>query len=466
MLNEPKHIHLIGIGGTGLSAIAKVLLEQGHIVSGSDMQRSPLADAIEKAGATVSIGHDASNVQGAELVIQSSAIPSTNPELIAAQQAGIPVFKRSAFLKEWLVGKECLAVAGTHGKTTTTSMLAWVLDSLGHSPSFIIGSVAKNLGTNARAGNDQYFVIEADEYDYMFHGLHPKLAIITNLQHDHPDCFPTMEIYRKAFQDFAENIAPHGHLIVCADDAEASQLIDKARPDIQVHTYGFSEKADYRLSSLPRSNTYDFSIVINGTSSAILHLQVAGTHNALNAAGVIAAADQLGCDIQKTITALAEFSGSERRFDILGTWQGITLIDDYAHHPTEIKATLQASRQRFPQSRIWVVWQPHTYSRTITLLAQFSTCFTDADQVLVTDVYAARENNDAFSGQHLVNQIQHDHVHFTPQLDDAVEYLSTAVTHGDVVIVCSAGSAIAINQQLSKKIQAAMETDAAAHPAT
>lgn len=453
MINEPKHIHLIGIGGTGLSAIAKVLLEQGHIVSGSDMFRSPLADMIEAAGADVKIGHEAANIQGADLIIQSSAIPASNPELVAAKAAGIPVLKRSAFLSEWLVGQDCLAVAGTHGKTTTTSMLAWVLDRMQLDPSFIIGSVAKNLGTNARAGAGAYFVIEADEYDYMFHGLHPRVAVVTNMQHDHPDCFPTMEIYRKAFQDFTGNIVPHGHLIICADDPEAVGLQTAARDDVLTHTYGFSPAADYRITPLPATDTFNYSITGKGFAPIQLRLSLPGHHNALNAAAVIAAIHQLGLDIETAVAALGEFSGSDRRFDVLGTWNGVTLIDDYAHHPTEIKATLQATRQRFPQARLWAVWQPHTYTRTITLLDAFAACFTDADQVLVTDVYAAREKDDTFSGQHLADQIQHPGVHYTPELSDAVDYLSEQVSAGDVVIVCSAGSAIAINQQLGDHLR-------------
>lgn len=453
MPEKRKHIHLIGIGGTGLSAIAKVLLEQGHIVSGSDMHRSPLATSIEEDGARVFIGHDAKNIEGAEMIIMSSAIPASNPELIAANEAHIPVFKRSSFLKEWLVGQDCLGVAGTHGKTTTTSMLAWVMASLDTDPSFIIGSVAKNLGSNAHAGKGQYFVIEADEYDRMFHGLHPKVAIMTNMQHDHPDCFPTMEIYREAFIKYANNVVQNGHLIVCADDEETAKLKDTTRVDIKTHSYGFNPEADYRITPLPRTETFNFAVSMQGEKLTSLHLSVSGKHNALNATAVLAAVHQLGLDVEAAANALVEFRGSDRRFDILGSFNDVTLIDDYAHHPTEIKATLNAARQHFPTAKIWAVWQPHTYSRTTTLLEDFVVSFSDADVVLVTDVYAAREKNDDFSGQHLVDQIKHGNVHFTPELNDAINFLHMHVKAGDVVIVCSAGSAIAINQELSKKLQ-------------
>ena len=453
MPEKRKHIHLIGIGGTGLSAIAKVLLEQGHIVSGSDMHRSPLATSIEKDGATVFIGHDTKNIEGAEMIIMSSAIPASNPELIAANDAGIPVFKRSSFLKEWLVDQDCLGVAGTHGKTTTTAMLAWVMASLDTDPSFIIGSVAKNLGTNAHAGKGDYFVIEADEYDRMFHGLYPKVAIVTNMQHDHPDCFPTMEIYREAFIKYANNVVHNGHLIVCADDEETAKLKETTRADIKTYSYGFNPETDYHITALPRTDTFNFAISMQGKELTSLRLGVSGKHNALNATAVLAAVHQLGLDVEAAANALVEFRGSDRRFDILGTFNGVTLVDDYAHHPTEISATLHAARQHFPKAKIWSVWQPHTYSRTTTLLDDFVISFSDADVVLVTDVYAAREKNDDFSGQQLADQIKHDHVHFTPELNDAIKHLHKNVRPGDVVIVCSAGSAIAINQELSKKLQ-------------
>lgn len=451
---DKNHIHLIGIGGTGLSAIAKVLLEQGHHVSGSDMHASAQTDSIAASGAVVFIGHDAVHITGADWIIQSSAVPDTNPEVIAARKAGIPVYKRSQMLARVIHNQRCLAVAGTHGKTTTTAMLAWVLTALGSDPSYIIGSVAKNLGSNAHAGEGEYFVIEADEYDYMFLGLSPHLAIVTNMQYDHPDCFPTMQDYHQAFVQFSHNIQPNGSLLVCADDPQAMSLLPDISPSIEAATYGFSEQADYRIvSSQSHTNdSYAFDIIHRGSLLTQVPLPMPGEHNFLNAAAVIAAVHLLGADVQTASHALAEFTGTSRRFDTKAVVDGVIMMDDYAHHPTEIKATLQAARQKFPGSRIWAVWQPHTYSRTLALLDDFARAFIDADEVLVTSVYAARERNEHFSETWLVSQIHHPHVHYTPTFENTVNLLLDELVSGDVVIVCSAGSAIDINTMLGQAL--------------
>jgi UDP-N-acetylmuramate--alanine ligase len=451
---DKNHIHLIGIGGTGLSAIAKVLLEQGHHVSGSDMHASSLTDSITASGAVVFIGHDAAHIAGADWVIQSSAVPDTNPEVAAAREACIPVYKRSQMLSRVIQNQRCLAIAGTHGKTTTTAMLAWVLTALGSDPSYIIGSVAKNLGSNAHAGDGEYFVIEADEYDNMFLGLSPHLAIITNLQHDHPDCFPTMQDYREAFRKFTHNIQPGGFLLICADDPQAVSLLEDVPPAIQATSYGFSKQADYHIvsSQSHADDSYAFDIIHQGRLLVRVNLAMPGGHNSLNATAVIAAMHLQGADVQAASHALSQFTGTSRRFDVKAVIDGITLMDDYAHHPTEIKATLQAARQKYPKNRIWVVWQPHTYSRTLALLSDFAEAFTDADEVLVTSVYAARERNNEFSEPWLASQIHHPHVHYTPTFEDVIDLLSDNLDRGDVVIVCSAGSAIAINAMLEQQL--------------
>jgi UDP-N-acetylmuramate--alanine ligase len=402
----------------------------------------------------VFIGHDAAHIAGADWIIQSSAVPDTNPEVAAARNAGIPVFKRAQMLSQVIQEKRCLAVAGTHGKTTTTAMLSWVFTALGSDPSYIIGSVAKNLGSNAHAGDGEYFVIEADEYDNMFLGLSPHLAIITNMQHDHPDCFPTMQDYREAFLKFIHNIQPGGSLLVCADDPQAISLLEDAPPSIQTATYGFSEQADYRIvsSQSHADASYVFDIIHQGHLLTHVQLSMPGDHNFLNATAVIATTHLLDADVQAATHALSQFTGTSRRFDVKAVIDGITLMDDYAHHPTEIKATLQAARQKFPRGRIWAVWQPHTYSRTLALLDDFAQAFIDADEVLITSVYAARERKDDFSEPWLASQIHHPHVYYTPAFEDAVNKLLDNLSSGDVVIVCSAGSAIAINAMLEQQL--------------
>lgn len=438
-----EKIHFIGIGGSGLSAIARLLAESGWDVSGSDRSLSPLASELMKAGIRVSIGHNSENIAGVQIVVRSSAVPDLNPEVQAALAAGIPVLKRSEFLGRLMQNKQGIAVAGTHGKTTTTAMIAWMLTRLSQDPSYIIGGVSKNLGTNAHAGKGTAFVIEADEYDRMFLGLSPYLAVITYLEHDHPDCFPTMADYRAAFGEFVGRVQPGGVLLACADNYESAALISKAPADTQARTYGLSCPADYCARDL-RSNDrggFSFSVWRSNQQLATLDLQVPGQHNACNALAAIAAAHLLGLPLDVAAAALNEFSGTGRRFEIIGEVQDITIIDDYAHHPTEIRATLAAARARYPGRRIWAVWQPHTYSRTRSLLAEFLAAFDDADRVLITEIYAAREAAEGFSSAQIAARMPHPAVSFSPTLEETRQHLIDTLQPGDVLLVLSAGDA-------------------------
>jgi UDP-N-acetylmuramate--alanine ligase len=445
-----KKIHLIGIGGTGLSAIAHLLLERGYQVSGSDRAASAFTDELIRAGATIFIGHAAENIRGANIVVRSSAVTTDNPEVKAAEAAHIPVLKRSEFLGELLNDYIGLAVAGTHGKTTTTSMLAWTLTDAGYAPSYIIGGISKNLGNNAHAGKEPYFVIEADEYDGMFLGLNPTWAIVTNMEHDHPDCYPTPADYVGAFYAFAAQIKPGGGLLVCGDMPDLIKLGSHIPAGAQALTYGLSPKNNYSAQSLvvESGGVSRFTLTYQGRPLVPVKMPLAGEHNVRNALAVLGVCHQLEIDLGKATRALASFSGTGRRFDILGVAQNITLIDDYGHHPTEIRATLQAARSRYPQSRIWAVWQPHTYSRTMTLFNDFINAFQIADGVVVTEVYAARESNPGFSAAQLVEKMQHPLKHFSPSLDEATAYLKNNVQPGDVVLVLSAGDANLITVRL------------------
>ena len=443
--------HFIGIGGAGLSAIARVLLERGQTVSGSDRELSIQTKLLQELGATIFEGHAQENVMSAKTVVRSSAIPDDNVEVLAARGAGIPVLKRSEFLPGLLADHFTIAVAGSHGKTTTTSMLAWMLTSLNQHPGFIVGGDVENLGVNAAAGAGHYFVIEADEYDFMFHGLSPKIAIVTNVEHDHPDLFPTEDSFRKAFQGFVARIQPGGTLLVAADDDAAKDLQRFIKDEgIYGLTFGFDLGADYQarnLQSHPGSG-YSFSVFKGDTQLAHVSLQVPGRHNVLNALAVLGGADVCGLNVPDAAFALASFRGAGRRFQVAGVVQGVTFIDDYGHHPTEIRTTLSAARDRYPGQRIWAVWQPHTYSRTQTLLADFSVAFGAADNLLVTNVYAAREQQPhGFDMQAVLSSIRHKPIHHTPTLQDAVDLLTHQVHSGDVVIVFSAGDAVAINPQ-------------------
>jgi UDP-N-acetylmuramate--alanine ligase len=448
-------VHFIGIGGSGLSAIARLLAESGVTVTGSDRSLSPFAQELRSAGIHVSIGHASENVSGASLVVRSSAVADDNPEVIAARQAGIPVLKRADFLGRLMENRDCIAVAGTHGKTTTTAMIAWILTRLQQDPSYIIGGVSANLGSNAHAGSGAAFVIEADEYDRMFLGLAPKLALVTYLEHDHPDCYPTFGEYRQAFVDFIQRIQPGGSLFVCADQPAAASLAGEAAAHVHTFTYSLSNPASYTLQHLGvnASGGSTGSVVFNQASTAplllgYLDLQVPGKHNASNAVAALAVAHRMGLSTPDAAAALNTFAGTGRRFELRGEVNGITLIDDYAHHPTEIRSTLAAARARYPQRRLWVVWQPHTYSRTQALRAEFSASFTQADRVIVTEVYAAREKNDGFSSAVIVPQMRHPGAVFIPGITAVSQYLSDTLQPGDVVLVLSAGDADQVNTQL------------------
>lgn len=460
------HIHFIGIGGSGLSAIARLLLESGYTVSGSDRALTPFAEEVRKAGATVYVGHHPRNITGADSVVMSSAVDADNPEVVAAKRAKVPVYKRADFLGQLMADKQGIAIAGTHGKTTTTAMTAWVLHELGRDPSFIIGGVMNNLGVNAHAGKGNTFVIEADEYDNMFLGLKPLIAVVTSLEHDHPDMFPTLEAMYASFQKFVDLLPEDGTLIVCAEDAGAAALIPHVRQK------GINHIAYYIQNEMTISSPYwvmaravkankrggfDFVVSSNlsgvGLDSVEVSLQVPGRHNVRNALAVFAIADFLGMPREGTAKALGKFTGTGRRFQLRGEANGISVYDDYAHHPTEIKATLEGARARFPDRKVWAVWQPHTYSRTQTLFLDFTRAFKDADEVIVTEVYAAREPKQEFTSAEVVSAMPHRAARFIATLPEVTSHLLRNLKPGDVVIVMSAGDADQISSDLVKAFQ-------------
>jgi UDP-N-acetylmuramate--alanine ligase len=467
-LKRNMKIHLIGIAGSGLSAIARVLLESGYSVSGSDRVNSTYLTLLKEKGARIFIGHHSSHIQGIDLVVRSSAILDDNVEVLAARQAGIPVLKRADFLNHLIKDQICIAVAGTHGKTTTTAMISWVLSQLNQDPSFIVGSVIKGINTNARAGAGPYFVIEADEYDGMFLGLKPHIAVLTNLEYDHPDCYPSLENYRQAFLLFVGQIPANGVLLYCGDDSGAANIVSEAS-GVTSLSYGDATSCDYQASnlSLNDSGGFDFDVTINAESKNIMPvsirtgLQIPGKHNVLNALAALAAVDQLNLSLSAAAGALASYQGTGRRFEILGEARGITVIDDYAHHPTEIRATLSAARAKYPGRNIWVVWQPHTYSRTRSLLPDYETAFADSDSLLITDIYAARETQpaDGFSTKNLVDAIQHPHVQHAAGLTEAAQLLLKNLSRGDVLLVLSAGDADRISMEVFQALKKRNEED-------
>ncbi len=460
-----KRIHFIGIGGSGLSAIARLLKESGYEVTGSDRVLSQFAMDLQNEGIAIYIGHHPRNVGGADLVIRSSAIGDDNPEVKAAKHAGIPVYKRSDFLGQLMSEKTGIAIAGTHGKTTTTAMIAWVLYAMKRDPSFIVGGTLNNLKVNAHAGKGDLFVIEADEYDRMFLGLKPQIEVVTNLEHDHPDIFPKFEDMYSAFQSFVDLLPPDGSLIVCAEDEGAVTLLSHARrKGLNVVSYSVQGEMTINSPQWMQARTikpndrggFDFSAMTNigslSASSIQVSLQVPGEHNVRNALAVLSVAATLGLPLQEVAEALSEFTGTGRRFEVRGEHNGVVVIDDYAHHPTEIRATLAGAKTRYPDHRIWAVWQPHTYSRTQTLFFEFSRAFADADEVLVTEIYASREAQQGFSSAEVVSAMPHPSARFTGSLDDTKKYLLEHVHSGDVVIVLSAGDADQISSDLLREL--------------
>jgi len=446
-----KHVHLIGIGGAGLSAIARVLLEQGVEVSGSDLVMSPVAKALARDGVQVSEGHAAEHVNGADVVVYSSAVPGENVEVQAARSAGIPVMGRPAFLGQLMEGKQGVAVAGTHGKTTTTAMIVSILLAAGRDPTFVVGGVLTGLETNAKAGEEPLFVIEADEYDCTFLSLTPEVAVVTNVEHDHPDCYPTFDDFREAFETFVGLVPDDGLLAVCWDDPVARQIGGQQAHAKPVAFFGLEEGAAWRAEEISTNfaGGIDFLAVHNGETLGLVRLRVPGTHNASNAMAALAVTDFLGVPFRTAREALTEFYGVARRFEVKGEADGVIVVDDYAHHPTEIRATLRAAKGRFPDRRIWAVWQPHTYSRTKELLTEFATSFEDADEVVVLPIYAARETDTlGVSAARVAEAMEHRSVRAAATMEEALTWLGTEVGPGDAVLTLGAGDGNLVGEWL------------------
>ncbi|MCC7353245.1 MAG: UDP-N-acetylmuramate--L-alanine ligase [Anaerolineae bacterium] len=473
------HIHLMGIGGAGLSAIATVLLEEGYTVSGCDRAPSALAEALARRGVVVHQGHDAAHLAGVDLLLASSAVPTDAPERLAAQAKGIPVVKREELLGEMMAGRTGIAVAGTHGKTTTTGMIAWILAQAGHDPTFIVGGTLPDLGTNARAGRGRAFVIEADEYDRMFLGLRPTVAVVTNVEWDHPDCYPTPEAFREAFAQFVARVSAGGRIIGCMDDAGVREVrqIATAAPALTLprlalertheyageganrtlgteglwEGYGFEPEAEWQATEImPNARGgHDFTVLCRGVRVAQVNLSLAGKHNILNVLAALAAVAQVGVEPEQAAYILGFFQGAARRFEAKGEAGGIMVLDDYGHHPTEVRATLAAARQRFPGRTVWAVFQPHTFSRTRALLTDFAAAFNDADHVIITDIFPARErDNLGVTSAHIVERMNHPDARTIGSLDAAAGYLLQRLKSGDVLITLGAGDGNLVGERV------------------
>ncbi len=433
-------IHFIGIGGIGMSGIAEILLTMGYAVSGSDLRRSPVTDRLVGLGARIFEGHAAANAAGSDVVVTSSAVSATNPEVMEARARKVPVIQRAEMLAELMRLKYGIAVAGMHGKTTTTSMVASVLAAGGLDPTVVVGGRVNALGSNARLGNSQYLVAEADESDRSFLKLSPVLGVVTNLDREHMDCYRDMADVEAAFVEFMDRMPFYGASVACVDNALLRAVLPKVRR--RLYTYGESADADFRMGMLERDGVglARFEVSYRGASMGPFCLHVPGRHNVLNATAAVAVGVQLGVAPEQVAVGLDNFRGVDRRFQVKGQAGGVTVVDDYGHHPTEVRATLQAARE-CGYGRVLVLFQPHRYTRTRDLMPEFAGAFGDADRVEILDIYAASEEPIAgVTGEALVKAVGRDGVRYAVSVGEAVEALAREAREGDVILTMGAGN--------------------------
>ncbi len=455
MFATSQHAHFIGIGGIGMSGIAEILLNLGMKVSGSDLRRGPVTDRLAQLGATIYEGHAAAHVAGATVVVASSAVSSSNPEVVEAYSRKIPVIQRAEMLAELMRLKYGIAIAGMHGKTTTTSMVASVLGAGGLDPTVVVGGRVDALGSNARLGTTQYLVAEADESDRSFLKLSPILAVVTNLDREHMDCYRDMSDVENAFLAFMDKVPFYGAVTACVDNPQLAAIL----PDVRrrVFTYGVAAEAAYRLEFLGTvPGTYSrFQVSTAKGPLGPFELHVPGRHNVLNATAAVAIAHQLEVSPEKIAEGLNHFRGVDRRFQQRGEVRGVTVVDDYGHHPTEIRATLAAARE-CGHRRILVVFQPHRYSRTHDLMEEFGSAFQDADSVLVLPIYAASEDPiPGVTAETLAARIKGPCVQNVQDFAAAVAAVAAQAREGDLILTLGAGSV----SQLAPQILAALGAD-------
>ena len=461
MFAKIQRVHFVGIGGIGMSGIAEVLLNLGYHISGSDLKRSPVSERLKDLGALVFEGHSAENVAGADVVVTSSAIPASNPEIVEARRLHVPVIPRAEMLAELMRLKYGIAVAGMHGKTTTTSMVAAVLAAGGLDPTVVVGGRVDALGSNARVGRSQYLVAEADESDRSFLKLSPILAVVTNIDREHMDCYRNMQDIKRAFLDFMDRVPFYGTVVVCNDDPVLYRLARKI--ERRTVSYGTRKGSDFHIRLRSPARTGDRSPVSSFSASYRRHdlgefrLRVPGVHNVLNATAAIAVGIGLDIPVVQIREALESFRGVDRRFQLRGRVGDVAVIDDYGHHPTEIRVTLAAARE-CGYRQIHVIFQPHRYSRTRDLMDDFAAAFSDADSLIVLDIYAASESPiEGVTGEELARRISEtgqSSVSYLSSFEDAAVAASGRAQPGDMILTMGAGSVSQLAPLLLERLAA------------
>lgn len=452
-LHEYKNIHCIGIGGIGLSAIAEILLSEGHMVSGSDMKESDITANLAKKGARIYLGHSGENVENADVLVYSQAVSSDNPEIIRAKEKNIPILTRAQMLGI-MMGKyeNSIAVSGTHGKTTTTSMISLILEHAKYEPTLLVGGNLSEIGGNCKVGGSKYFVTEACEYMDSFLSLKPKIEIILNIDSDHLDYFKDINQIIKSFDTFSRLVPKDGTIIAYDSNPFVKQVVEHFN---NVITFGLNEYNDYYGKNITfnENGMPSFDIYHKENKLCRVQLAIPGEHNILNALAAFTCSMVLGVEVQIAKETLETFKGTQRRFDIVGTTSsGVKIVDDYAHHPTEIKATLSAS-QNVPHNKLWCIFQPHTYTRTRALFNEFAEAFEMTDKLILTEIYAAREKNIyKISSKQLVDKIKEDYpeknVMFIENFRDIANFVKENSEAGDMVITMGAGDVYKVGEML------------------
>ncbi len=451
-----RDIHFVGIGGIGMSGIAEILITLGCRVSGSDVKSSPVTNRLKRRGAKVYIGHNSDNLKKAQVVVISSAVSKTNPEVLRAHKEGIPVIARAEMLAELMRLKYGIAVAGSHGKTTTTSLVASILNQGGLDPTMVIGGKVRNFRTNARLGKGDYLVAEADESDGSFLHLNPTIAVVTNIDREHMDHYRDFEALKKTFEEFSGKIPFFGLSVFCADHPETAKLAEHFTK--RKVTYGIEKKADYQAKKIHLKGWgSEFEVVHGDHMLGKLYLNLPGMHNVLNSLAAIAVGCELGVKFSDIRTALKEFRGIGRRLEKV--YEGdVSIVDDYGHHPEEIRATLSALREAIGKKKLWVLFQPHRYTRTKDLMDDFPPAFEQADHIIVSEIYAASEEPiHGVSGDVLAQTIQkHFHqkeVQCVPQVSDIPEAIFEKIQPGDFVLTLGAGDIYKAGYSIAERLK-------------